>query len=167
MPVTKDDIPNLVGLALRTRKETPNAGPWDQHGTYVIFEREFVGQSWNIVLDRVLRHSSDPEAKNPAAIKRRFEPMRPEERAAVVREEDRKLGRRQSPRRSEECRTHPGEWPPPNCRPCATEDRAVEYEGARDSEPTVAPTSSGRAAWDEMRAAIKGGQVSNEEGVTA
>lgn len=58
---------------------------------------------------------------------------------------------RRPPRREDECCAHPGEWADA-CRPCATEERAVDA-GAR-VEPGRADIGHVRAAWAQTRSAL-------------
>lgn len=41
------------------------------------------------------------------------------------------------PKKHEECRTHPGQYPPPYCGPCATENTPAYYD-----DPDVSPVPS-------------------------
>lgn len=76
MPVTDRDIAGLVYFARRLRDETYGCKTWDEHGTDVIFAREYAGKNLRIALEEVIAHACDPTAKTPAAITRGFRPSR-------------------------------------------------------------------------------------------
>ena len=147
MPMTTRDAQALTYLVRRIREETYGANDWDENGIAAVLAK-LVGRNLPITVEQVYRHAADAAAKTPGAISRPFLPDAPKP-----------TGHRQSPKRSEECRLHPGEWPPPNCRPCATEGREQEYAGARDEDESADARAAleqlhGKAAWDAARLAI-------------
>jgi hypothetical protein len=71
--VTDQDIPWLVHGIKRLRSETHGAAQWDDAGI-VAEVRKFIGQNFQITLERVFAHAADPEAKTPGALRRSFTP---------------------------------------------------------------------------------------------
>jgi hypothetical protein len=108
---TDRDLAALTYLAGRLRVETYGCGPWDQRGLEVKVA-EFKNQNLTIVVEQILRHATDPEAKTPGALHRKFSPPMPSER------EPRKRG---NPRAGDEgeCSVHLGQWAD-NCAGCRT-----------------------------------------------
>lgn len=125
MPTNDQDIRALKYLAMRLRKETYGAGPWDEHGTHIVFADYLTRMNLGVAMDLVLRHAQDPDAKTPAAIKRKFapEPPKPDHRWMP-------------PKRDEECPAHPGQ-------------RATACGGCRADELAGDTTDRPREAADE------------------
>ena len=73
MPTTERDAQALTYLARRLREETYGANTWDDAGIHAVVA-ELVGQDLAITVERVARHSADPAAMTPGAIRRPFLP---------------------------------------------------------------------------------------------
>lgn len=135
MAVTDRDLAALIYLAGRLREDTYGAGPWDAHGTEVVFVRELKGKNLQIALEEILAHACDPDAKTPAAITRPFKPD------PVARAPRRGL----APRKSEECTLHPGQFAD-NCGGCKADALADDSD---DVEPL-----KGACGPEDVRAAM-------------
>lgn len=122
MSTNDRDLAALTYLAGRLRTETYGCGPWDQRGIEVKVA-EFRNQNLAIVLEQILRHATDPDAKTPGALHRKFSPPMPS---------DREPTKRGNPRRDQECPKHPGQWPD-NCAGCKLGD--LPGYGDADREP--------------------------------
>lgn len=89
------DIQALVYLTRRLRDETYGAGDWHEAGIAAKLS-ELAGQNLASVVERVLCHATDPEAKTPGALHRPFLPPKPSERGPQP---------FSPPKRDEACRT--------------------------------------------------------------
>jgi hypothetical protein len=117
--VTNRDLAALTYLAGRLREETYGCGAWDQRGLEVKVA-EFKNQNLAIVVEQILRHATDLEAKTPGALHRKFSPPMPSEREPM---------KRGNPKVGDEgeCRQHPGQWAD-NCGGCATKKLPAYHE---------------------------------------
>lgn len=73
MPTTKRDLQALQYLAQRLREETTGAGKWHDNGLTAVLSK-LEGHNLAMTIERVCRHSADPDAKTPGAIERPFVP---------------------------------------------------------------------------------------------
>lgn len=64
------------------------------------------------------------------------------------------LGARKPPKRSEECRTHPGQYAD-NCAPCQTDRLAYDFNNAQEATMTR-PAADPHAAAEAIREQIRG-----------
>lgn len=141
MSTNDRDLAALTYLAGRLRSETYGCGAWDQRGLEVKVA-EFKGMQLAVVVEQILRHATDPEAKTPGALHRKFSPPTPSEKAPT---------KRGNPHRDQECSHHPGQWPD-NCAGCKTESIAAYYDEPDQDRPTSADASLARALLAQARA---------------
>lgn len=73
---TVQDARALAHIASRLREETVGCCTWDIEGTIPVFTRVLVGKNLQIATELVLAHATDPDAKTPGAITRKFTPER-------------------------------------------------------------------------------------------
>lgn len=140
---TDRDIQALVYLTRRLREETYGAGKWDEAGI-VVKLAELRGQNLASVVERILCHATDTEARTPGALLRPFLPPKPSERPK---------GAVQPPTKREAC-TRCGQSQP--CH-CTREDRAMT-----DEDGPLTAGMSPEEALKTMRAAVaasKGGRA--------
>lgn len=141
MPATDQDARALTHLAVRLRAETHGCARWDAEGTYVVIKAELVGKSLPYAVEAVLCHATDPEARTPGAIKRRFTPPRPSTEPQ----------RMHPPRRGQDCPHHPGQWAT-SCGGCAADRAAAD---GPETPPRAWEPGDAAAGAAAVRAQIK------------
>lgn len=133
MPIDDQELRAIAFLALRVRRATPGAGPWDEDGLIANL-RKIANRNLHLTIEHVLRHAADPNAKSPGVLAGRFTPAAPASE------------RPYPPRRADQCRRCGGRLPA--CA-CTLEGRAVED----DDEPT-GPAMSAEDARQAIRDAL-------------
>lgn len=93
MPIDDQELRAICLLALRVRRQTSGAGPWDEVGLLRNL-RKLKDRNLHMTIEHVLRHAADPTAKTPGVLLGAFTPAAPTG-----------AGRAQPPRRSEMCLT--------------------------------------------------------------
>lgn len=140
MTMTQRDAQALTYIAMRLREDIKGASKWDEHGTYSVVAK-FIGQNLATSVEQVTRHAADVEAKTPGAITRPFLPAAPE-----------RDSRARPPKRTEECKKHPGQWAT-NCGGCNADRLAATYD---DEEHDVTEPMTKAAALAAARVALGG-----------
>lgn len=123
MSIDDQELRALHFLALRVRRATSGAGPWDADGLMTNL-RKIADRNLHLTVEHVLRHAADPNAKTPGVIVGSFTPEAPKATPKL-----------HPPKKADECRHHPGQYPPPYCGPCATEGRAWGDDQATPTSP--------------------------------
>lgn len=129
MTVTDRDVSALAHLATRLRQDTHGCGPWDLHGTTIVFGQHLKGTHLATALELVLAHGQDPAAKTPAAVTRPFTPT--------------ELGTPVRPH----CDKHPSQYAD-SCGQCEAEDRYAHAASDQTRDQALAA----------MRAQVAGAQ---------
>lgn len=70
----------LCFLALRVRRDTHGAGPWDEAGLMANL-RKIANRNLHLTIEHVLRHAADPNAKSPGVILGSYTPAAPDPKA--------------------------------------------------------------------------------------
>lgn len=149
MPLTDQDARALTFLARRLRTETHGCREWDDAGTYAKIA-ELIGQNLALSIERVLCHSTDPEAKTPGAILRPFTPPKPSDQPKAA---ARPL------KRDEQCPRCGG--PKDGCA-CRLEHLAAVYE-----DESVGERMDRQTALQAARAALVAAKHSNDDEETS
>lgn len=142
MPIDDQELRAIAFLALRVRRATPGAGPWDEDGLITNL-RKIANRNLHLTIEHVLRHAADSAAKSPGVLVGRFTPEAP------------KTERAHPPKRNEQCPRCGGRLP--DCA-CTLEDRAVEY----DDEPPAGWLTKDEAL-AQMRAAVAAAKYVEED----
>jgi hypothetical protein len=132
--LTDQDARALTHLARRLRTETHGCKDWDEAGTWAVV-KALIGQNLALTIERVTRHAIDPEAKTPGAIKRPFLPP-------AASEVEPKRG---NPKRGEDCKRHPGQWPD-ICAGCRVDRAAAPTDPPADTLPPLEQVNPNLAA---------------------
>ncbi len=135
----------IAFLAMRVRKATHGAGPWDEPGVMTNL-RKVQQQGLAHTIENVIRHAADPKVKSPGVIASSFKPAKlpePQPRGSFP------------PKRSEECSEHVGELPPPFCKIHAVGEVRAWHDLEVDPEPLPAadPSAAAAAIRDQIRKA--------------
>ena len=136
MTTNARDVQALTYLAKRLRDETHGANHWDEAGIHAVITK-LAGRNLALTIEQVVRHAADVNAKTPGAINRPFLPDPPERSTT------------QPPRRTEECRTHLGEYAH-NCRACAA-DRLAGVGYGHDDDPPATGTHTPQTIRQQLR----------------
>lgn len=112
MSIDDQELRAIHFLALRVRKVTAGAGPWDADGLMSNL-RKIADRNLHMTIEHVLRHAADPNAKTPGVLAGSYTPVAPTP-----------TRRTSPPKRAEECRTHIGQYAD-NCGGCNA-DRLAE-----------------------------------------
>lgn len=144
--VTDRDLAALTYLAGRLREETYGCGTWDQRGLEVKVA-EFRNQNLAVTVEQILRHATDPEAKTPGALHRKFSPPTPSERGPM---------KRGNPTVGDpdECKLHGGQWAD-NCAGCNTEGITAYHD--REPDPHANPPHADASLARALLAQTRGG----------
>jgi hypothetical protein len=76
MSIDDQELRALAFLALRVRRATPGAGPWDENGLMANL-RKIANRNLHMTIEHVLRHAADPKAKTPGVIQGSHTPAAP------------------------------------------------------------------------------------------
>lgn len=142
MPIDDRELAAIAFLAMRVRKTTHGAGPWDELGL-VANLRKLQDRNLHMTIEHVLRHAADPKAKNPGVLLGAFTPEAP------------KPGPARAPKKAEECPKHPGSFKGV-CSGC----RADAIAGSDSPRPVPRrerasdPKASAKACRDAMQEAM-------------
>ncbi len=141
MPCDDQELRAIAFLAMRVRRSTYGAGPWDEAGLMTNL-RKIADRNLHMTVEHVLRHAADPKAKSPGVIVGHWTPEAPKD-------EPKRVG---PPKRDQECPHHPGQYAD-NCGGCQADQRADDEHASppRPREP-VDPTAPAAA----IRAALRG-----------
>lgn len=132
----------LTFLAMRVRKATHGAGPWDEVGVMANL-RKVQAQSLAHTIEAVIRHAADPKVKSPGVIASPFTPKKLPDVAPRG---------PFPPKRNEECSQHVGQLPPPFCAIHANDGVRAWYDAEEDPKPTN-PTEAAAAIREQLRKA--------------
>ena len=139
MSADDQELRALAFLALRIRRATNGAGPWDEDGLMTNL-RKIQNRNLHMLVEHTIRHAADPAAKTPGVLAGSFTPPAPKAESRTWK----------PPKKSEECTRHPGQWPTA-CGPCATENTPAYYDPDPTEETTV--TTGAEAARAALQAA--------------
>lgn len=137
MAVTTRDVAWLCEMAYRIREDTYGLKPWDRTGTHAVFAEVFPGMHLTTVIEMVIAHAADPEARTPGAIKRPFLPAR----ESTLSTDPAK------------CPDHPDELAMPYCRVHKTESARGYGEDNNPPDPTPLVIPPGITPAEVVRAA--------------
>jgi hypothetical protein len=141
MSIDDQELRALAFLALRVRKATNGAGPWDEPGLMANL-RKLQTRNLHLTIEHVLRHAADPAAKSPGVLLGSFTPEAPKAGG----------GHWMPPKRDEECPKHPGKHRD-SCGGCVADELAVEYD---EPAPTPIKATGDATTWaDRIRADLR------------
>lgn len=124
----------IAFLAMRVRRATTGAGPWDEDGLMTNL-RKIQNRNLHMSIEHVMRHAADPKAKTPGVIQGSHTPTAPVED-----------NRARAPKKHEQC-DRCGGWKN-NCA-CQHESRAWD---ADDQGAPMSQADALKAARDALGA---------------
>lgn len=76
MSADDQELRALAFLALRIRRATSGAGPWDEDGLMTNL-RKIQNRNLHMLVEHTIRHAADPAAKTPGVLQGTFTPEAP------------------------------------------------------------------------------------------